>query len=551
MSQDSFILPHTADPPFYLPELKFDHCDYSPDIALTIWEGFGFSADRLTTGLSQKCSQGGIEEYLQQFPREEVSRSLEHHAEGPRIMAYAVDTENVEIVQLLLGYNGDASSKYFDDVPLLAFAIMRVRRNEHTSLEMIKLLLSYGANPLVIPREMWKDYVNTPIAMNYNSDKMSSSERWCVHKYRFALAKELDLTTRYYLWKASRLRKPARRMLQIAEASKMTALLRLPFRIIGQELAVKLVIDTVYTHMAQDTEKPLVMVFAGATGHEKTELAIQMGSLLSVQNITIGYTHFNSQTAQFGSIFGDESNANRTPLNSFLVDNHGKRCVVFLDEFDKADDNTLNALLKVMDDGTYRDRRWGADDAELDCRRVIWILSTNLGNDAISGFHSQYLAKCSNEDVANISIEPLQSELEELYMSHFPPAITNRIDAIAPFFPFNKGEQAVIAHKFLLEFIDEIRRPINERANRLVGHTKIRMVEDGKVCGEVARKWYKEGLGAPSIYKGVRALRRKFVLKYADTDDLVGDSMDEGDHERYVIQLNPTGEDRELSISRE
>lgn len=86
----------------------------------------------------------------------------------------------------------------------------------------------------------------------------------------------------------------------------------------------------------------------------------------------------------------------------------------------------------------------------------------------------------------------------------------------------------------------------------MVGHTNIRVVEDGKVCEEIARKSYKEELGARSIYKGVRALRRKFILKYVDMDGLVSDSVNEGDRERYVIQLNPAVEDREeLSVSRE
>ncbi|KAI1660675.1 P-loop containing nucleoside triphosphate hydrolase protein [Daldinia decipiens] len=522
MSRDSFIHPRTAELLFYLPELKFDHADHPPDIALS-WECYEFSANILATALSQKCSQRSIKEYLQRFPREEVSRSLEHYVNGPRIMTYAVDTGNTEIVQLLHEYNGNANSEDFEDnVPLLAFAIMRATRNGHTSLEMVKLLLSYGADPLAIPKEMWKNYVKTPIATKYDRDNILDSERWCVDEYRLILAKSLDLTTRYYLWRASRLGKPARRMLQITAALKMTALLRLPFRIIGQELTVKLVIDTVYTHMAQDTEKPLVVAFAGASGHGKTELATQMGSLLSIQNINIDCTHINSHMALFGSTFGYESNANGAPLNNFLVDNQGKRCVVFLDEFDKTDYDTRNALLKVMDDGTYRDRRGESDHAELDCRRVIWILATNLGNDAISRFHSQYLIKCSNdEDRANISIEPLQNELEELYMSRFSPAVTGRIDEIAPFFPFDKGEQAVVAHKFLLKFIDEVRCPIDEGTNRLVGHTNIRVIEDGKVCEEIARKWYKERLGARSIYKGVRTLRRKFILKYVDMDGLV------------------------------
>ncbi|KAI0839522.1 P-loop containing nucleoside triphosphate hydrolase protein [Hypoxylon sp. FL0890] len=534
-----------------LPQLNFDVFDDQPMLALAS-DRHRFSEKTLATALSRGCDERSIKDYIQRFDKEKVTKALQHRVKCHRVITYGIDTGNVGIIQMLLEYNPNINCKDFDDIPLLAFAIMRAARVGRSNVEIIRLLLSHGADPLSIPRGMWQNYLKMPTTSGSASGEVPENEKWCIDKYRLILAQTLDLTTRYYLWRASRVQKPAKRMLQIAAAHKMSPLLKLPFQIIGQELTVKLVMETVYGHIAQDTEKPLVMAFAGLSGHGKTELATQMGSLLSIPTATLDCTHLNSQTSLLGSTYGYSSNITGAPLNNFLVENQGKRCVVFLDEFDKTDQDVWNALLKVMDDGTYRDRRGGRDHSEIDCRKVIWILASNYGDTAISRFHVQHIAKCKEEDMDKISIEPLQGELEKLFMSRFSPAVTGRIDEIAPYFPFGKGEQAVVAHKFLLAMQDEARRPIDEGENQLVGRADIKVIDDGKVCEYIARKAYTKELGARSIYKGIRALRREFTVRYSDTDDLVSESMNKGELQQYVVQLNPKADsNEELSIFRD
>ncbi|KAI1098087.1 P-loop containing nucleoside triphosphate hydrolase protein [Jackrogersella minutella] len=544
--------PSAAEDVPCLPELHFDINDSTPDIALS-QECYKFSAKTLATALSRGCNHRSIKTYVQRFPQAKINIAMDHHVKNHRVITYAIDTGDAEIIHLLLQYNPNVDCTDFVNVPLLAFAIMRALRVGRSNVEVIRLLLSHGADPRVIPEEMWRNYMKTPTNIAERvSGEVPEPEKWCTEKYRLTLAKTLDLTTRYYLWRASRIRTPKQRMLRIAGAHNMTALLKLPYQIIGQELAVKLVVETIYAHVAQDTEKPLVMAFSGLSGHGKTELATQMGSLLSIPITELDCTHSNSQTALLGSTYGYSGNTHGAPLNNFLVENRGSRCVVFLDEFDKTGQDVWNALLKVMDTGTYRDRREGRDQTEINCRKVIWILACNYGDSTISKFHAKHLATCKNGDVGEVSLKSLQEELEELFMSRFSAAVTGRIDEIVPFIPFNKGEQAVVAHKFLLAFQDEAKRPIDEGAKKLVGNADVRIVEDGKVCELIARRSYKKELGARSIYKGVRGLRRAFTLQYSDTDQLVTDSTSGKDPEKYVIQLNPLTEDQEeISIFRE
>ncbi|KAI1409887.1 P-loop containing nucleoside triphosphate hydrolase protein [Hypoxylon sp. FL1857] len=550
---DNFV-PAPQSPPTEhfrgLPELHFNHTDVPTSVAFA-WEYDELSPKTLATALSRGCDTDTIKQYIEQFPKPRVSSILELRVEGHRVITYAIDTENAQIIQSLLEYDFDINCRDFDDIPLLAFAIMRSPKVGGNHLEVVRLLLSHGADPLVIPIAMWKDYIKMPVVDGYSGTRGPESERWCVGKYQEVLVKSLNLTTRYYLWRASRLRRYSKRMVQIARSHNMTALLKLPFQIIGQEMTVKLVLETVFAHMAADTAKPLVMAFVGPSGHGKTELAKQMGSLLSIPTTTLDCTQLDTQAALFGSSYGYQGNTTGAPLNNFLVANQGKRCVVFLDEFDKTRQDVWNALLRVMDDGTYRDRRGGYDNHELDCRKVIWILASNYGQDAINTFHTNNFAKSKEEDLDKISITPLQDTLARRFMARFSAAVTGRIDTIAPYFPFSPGEQVVVCRKFLLAMQDEARLPVNVGNQRLIGQANITVYDDGGLCKEICARYYNRELGARSIANGVDALRRQFILSYADTDNLVSDTMNERDPERYAAQRDPRpGSNKEPAIFR-
>jgi ATP-dependent Clp protease ATP-binding subunit ClpA len=76
-------------------------------------------------------------------------------------------------------------------------------------------------------------------------------------------------------------------MLQIAEANKITELSKLPYFLIGQRPAADLVMKRVYAHVSLGNRTPLVIAFAGPSGHGKTELATAIGYLLLVKTTII------------------------------------------------------------------------------------------------------------------------------------------------------------------------------------------------------------------------------------------------------------------------
>ena len=89
----------------------------------------------------------------------------------------------------------------------------------------------------------------------------------------------------------------------------------------------------------------------GPSGHGKTELGKRLGSLLSLQILTIDMTEIKYETDLFGPkapYIGCESGS---PLNNFLAENSGKRAIVMLDEFEKSTREVQNSLLVLFSDG--------------------------------------------------------------------------------------------------------------------------------------------------------------------------------------------------------
>ncbi|KAH6658119.1 P-loop containing nucleoside triphosphate hydrolase protein, partial [Truncatella angustata] len=508
---------------FRLPVLQFDDSGLESDVALSL-ESHIFSAKTLARALVNRCSTLKIKEYLQTVTPSRVSKTLEHLVKHHRVITYAIDSDSVETVRLLLEYDVNVNALDFGHIPLLGFAIMRAVRTGYVNVEIIKMLLAQGANPKSVPKDMWQDFIKTPRATR--PDLLSTEhDSWCITQFRTILSKTLNLTVRYCLWQANRFHAPSRRLLQMAKGHKINPLLKLPFQIIGQELGTQLVMENLFGHIALNTTSPFVLAFAGLSGHGKTELATQMGKLLSAKMISLDCAQMTTVEALLGSPSGYHGNSDGAPLNNYLVENQGKRCVVFLDEFDKTTANVRNALLKVMDDGTYRDRRSDRDSGEIECSRVIWILATNLGDHIIGHFYEEQLAD-----------------------------LAGRINAIVPFFQFSSKEQAVVAHKFLMDMQNDARQDIDIEEPRcvFVGHVNIRVLEDGKVCQHIADNGYHKDLGARSIRNAVNNVRRHFALVYAASDELVEDDMNKGEMHEYVVQLNPVSEtESEISVTHD
>jgi len=101
----------------------------------------------------------------------------------------------------------------------------------------VRALLAYGAKLRSVPQYTWKDYIATIDSNAALPEEDVPEAEWCAGIYRKKLAATLTCSQRYFLNKASRREQPTIRQMQIAREQKMTALLEVPYHLIGQEYA--------------------------------------------------------------------------------------------------------------------------------------------------------------------------------------------------------------------------------------------------------------------------------------------------------------------------
>jgi ATP-dependent Clp protease ATP-binding subunit ClpB len=318
-----------------------------------------FSVKTLCAAIQQKCTVENISWYLQSYVDDSFLQDT-MPTEGWPALYYAIERNSPEVMSLLLqhGTNPNTSYKAFK-LPVLAFAIFQGHREANDSTEIVRVLLAAGANPQIIPIDMWEQYLETPrrsLAGGSKSRRIASLPSsvyaaWCTSEIRPLIADALYLSQRYLLSVANKLSKPNKRWVQIAKGNKMTDLAKLPYFLIGQRPATNMVMKTVTSHVAIGRQRPLVMAFAGLSGHGKTELARALGGLISVKTTVINCASVTDVWGLFGPTMGWSGYEKGSQLNNFLAQNSSQRSVVFLDEFDKTKKEVRDALLLATEKG--------------------------------------------------------------------------------------------------------------------------------------------------------------------------------------------------------
>ncbi|KAK5123547.1 hypothetical protein LTR85_002585 [Meristemomyces frigidus] len=508
-----------------------------------------FSVEILAAGIAQGCSSGAVREYLESYPRFQVEEGIKKPVKGCHpVLFYALERNCVDCVRLLLEHGCDAKAQDLYNVPALAFAIMRSKWTVVSPTEAVKTLLGYGAQPDAVPKDLWESYLEPPPATPPAGTKAKDDKltMWCESHHRRILSETLNLSVRYYLHKASLLTTTKARGMQLAQAHDYVALLKVPYLVVGQTFACKFVVDHVTSHIGMNIRSPLVLTFAGLSGHGKTEMAKQMGALLKVPITVVDCAQMRSDVGLFGARSGYQDNHRGSQLNNFISKWDAESSVVFLDEFDKTDQEVRNSLLLLLDSGEYHDRR---TNKAIDATKTIWILATNLGDHAITKFYKDRMEGATEPEKAKIPHKLLQNQLKALFRDRFGAPMAGRMKNVAPFYPFDFSEQAVVAHKFLSELVDQLRQPIDlsPTTKRYPAHVHLAIENDGKLCKHIAEESYITELGARSLTSGIDDIGRDFFTTFVDNEELVTDDMNEGPLMRYTVQLVPVAGSKDVS----
>ncbi|KAF5373705.1 hypothetical protein D9758_000958 [Tetrapyrgos nigripes] len=302
---------------------------------------------------------------------------------------------------------------------------------------------------------------------------------------------KMDDATRYYISRANA--QLTRRTAALMQRSVFAPLARARYRLIGQERALDQLFRMLSMHSEKISSNPVVVFLCGPSGHGKTLLAHQFGTLLDIPIHTINMTTLKSASDLWRS-YSISSNDESTPctLVEFLANNEGKRCVVVLDEIEKTAD--LKALWTLLVPWELGRCTFEANSRTIDVRNVIWVGTSNVGQDLIFGHHQSRTnqeAAMSREEYAE-----LMGILRTRVSDELGASILSRVSAILPFVPFTCEEKKAMASEFLQH--QSISAGLEEM---LDWEKKEKIVEDSV-------KEYVPSEGARSLYRAVSDLLR-------------------------------------------
>ncbi len=138
---------------------------------------------------------------------------------------------------------------------------------------------------------------------------------------------------------------------------QLHSLRRLPFVSIGHGTIARDIAAALYANDIQNTGRPLVLMFAGPSGHGKTEMAqgiatlLQSAPLSAANSIVIPCGSISTSTELFGLAGAYRNSHIDSALNKFIRDHQGRRGVAVLDEFEKLDEDAQEAFLEPFDTG--------------------------------------------------------------------------------------------------------------------------------------------------------------------------------------------------------
>lgn len=321
----------------------------------------------------------------------------------------------------------------------------------------------------------------------------------------------------------------------------MLPLFEVPFHIIGQQQSTQRVQNSILSHRLFNSATPLVFLFTGPSGHGKTELARRMGSLLSLDMVSIDCTEMKHETDLFGPKAPYTGSAAGSPLNNFLAKWTGQRAVVFLDEFDKTTDAIGNALLLLFESGDYKDRR---NHKQLDASKIIWVLAANFGVELITKFWTDNLKGRTMEQQKKAPMKTLETSLKALIIKEIGAPVTGRISEIVPFFPFHEEEQAVTAYKFMRQLWNTVRAPIDTEVKWFPGHSFVNYIDDGRIAKCLAQEGYSADLGARSLQSAVvRHVQGGLGTAFFGEAGEITNAMNDGPLANYNVRVVSLGND--------
>lgn len=255
---------------------------------------------------------------------------------------------------------------------------------------------------------------------------------------------------------------------------------RLKEAIYGQDTAIDALSDVIRLSRAglKTPGKPIACyLFSGPTGVGKTEIAIQLSSILNIPLTRFDMSEYmEKHTAS--RLIGSPPGYVGFEQGGLLTDTVSKTpyCVLLLDEIEKAHVDIFGLLLQVMDYGKLTDH----NGKKVDFQNVILIMTTNAGADGFNrsaiGFEERTCEGSDNEEIKRF----------------FRPEFLNRLDGIINFSPLKSDVMVRIVDKF----IKQLQNQLTEK--------NITLTVNAKAQDWLLRKGFDDKLGARPLERAIQ-----------------------------------------------
>ncbi len=301
---------------------------------------------------------------------------------------------------------------------------------------------------------------------------------------------------------------PVTRMLEeeVAKLARMEEVLK--SQVIGQDDAVKKVVDTIKRSRVgiHDPHRPIgSFIFLGPTGVGKTELTKALAnfmfddekSLIRVDMSEFAERHTVSKIigAPPGYVGHDDTGT--------LVDKvkHRPYSVILFDEIEKAHPDIFNVLLQVLDNGRLTDSK----GRTVNFKNTIIILTSNIGAQFIDKMKT--IGFSTSADAA-VNYEETKEKVMESLKDYFRPEFLNRLDEIIMFnvldpesirrivdIEIKKVQDRLAEKEIVLEFKDAVYDYLaKEGYTPQYGARPLRRMIQNKVLTPLASMMIAEGL---------------------------------------------------------
>lgn len=284
-------------------------------------------------------------------------------------------------------------------------------------------------------------------------------------------------------------------------------------RVIGQDEAIKLVVDAILRSKAQiqDINRPIgSFLFLGPTGVGKTEIAKALAEQLFDDESKIVRIDMSEYMEKFSvsRLIGAPPGYVGYEEGGQLTEAVRRKpySIVLLDEIEKAHPDVFNILLQILDDGRITDSK----GVTVDFKNTIIIMTSNLGS----------------EYAFEKDLDKKAKEYNELVKTYFKPEFINRIDEIIIFNPLNK----TVIRDIAIKFINELKGRLNKN--------DISLDIKEEALDLIIRSGYDEIYGARPmkrhIQREVESLLARSIIENPDIKSYTIDAKDD----KYIIIPN-------------